>query len=63
MITFQWIYKKLERFYASNIKPVYKNNGDSAEPQNYRPGTLLCCLGKLFTAIANESLNKYADKG
>lgn len=42
---------------------MYKNKGESAEPQNHRPGTLLCCLGKLFTAIANESLNKYADKG
>ena len=28
-------------------------------PENYRPITLLSCLGKLFTAVLNERLNKF----
>lgn len=51
----QWI--------CGNIIPVYKNKGDNTwGPKNYRPITLLSCLGKLFTAIINETLNNYADR-
>ena len=32
------------------IRPIYKNVGID-NPENYRPITLLSCLGKLFTAI------------
>ena len=53
VIPTQWI--------CGNIVPIYKNKGDSTDPQNYRPITLLSCLGKLFTAIINERLNKYSD--
>ena len=53
VIPTQWI--------CGNIVPIYKNNGDSTDPNNYRPITLLSCLGKLFTAIINERLNKYSD--
>ena len=44
------------------IKPVYKNKGSPADPSNYRPITLLSCVGKLFTAIINIRLQKYADE-
>jgi hypothetical protein len=43
------------------IIPIYKNKGDPKEPSNYRPITLLSCLGKLFTAILNNRLQKFAD--
>jgi hypothetical protein len=33
------------------IKPIYKNKGDIYEPKNYRPITIVSCLGKLFTSI------------
>ena len=33
------------------IKPIYKNKGDVKDPMNYRPITIVSCLGKLFTAI------------
>ena len=41
------------------IKPIYKNKGDTLNPENYRPITLLSCLGKLFTAVLNERLNVF----
>jgi hypothetical protein len=40
------------------IKPNYKNKGDKFDPKNYRPITIVSCLGKLFTAILNERLNQ-----
>ena len=42
--------------------PIYKNKGDSLNPENYRPITLLSCLGKLFTAVLNERLSNYLDE-
>ena len=46
---------------CGEIIPIYKNKGDEMDPKKYRPITLLCCLGKLFTSVLNERLNKYAD--
>ena len=43
------------------IKPIYKNKGDQFDPNNYRPITMVSCLGKLFTAILNERLSEFSD--
>ena len=43
------------------IKTIYKK-GDPTLPQNYRPITILSCLGKLFTSVINNRLNEYAEK-
>ena len=45
-----------------DILPIYKNKGSVNLPENYRPITLLSCLGKLFTSILNNRLNKFAEK-
>ncbi len=44
------------------IKPIYKNKGNVHEPQNYRPITILSCLGKLFTSVLNLRLNNFLDE-
>ena len=44
------------------IIPIYKSKGSSDDPDNYRGITLLSCLGKLFTSVVNEHLNKFADR-
>ena len=31
------------------------------DPKNYRPITIVSCLGKLFTAIPNERLNEFSE--
>jgi hypothetical protein len=43
------------------IKPIYKNKGDKFDPKNYRPITIVSCLGKLFTAILNERLTEFSE--
>ena len=43
------------------IIPLYKNKGDSLNVDNYRPITLLSCLGKLFTAVLNNRLNIFLE--
>ena len=43
------------------IRPIYKNKGSQLDPENYRPITILSCLGKLFTAILNNRLTKYLE--
>lgn len=45
-----------------DILPIYKNKGSINLPENYRPITLLSCLGKLFTSILNNRLTKYVEK-
>ncbi|MEW8546030.1 MAG: reverse transcriptase family protein, partial [Candidatus Thiodiazotropha sp.] len=44
------------------IIPIYKHKGDSNVPANYRPITILSCLGKLFTAVLNNRLTKFLDE-
>ena len=43
------------------ILPLYKNKGNREEFDNYRGITILSCLGKLFTAVINARLNKFAN--
>ena len=43
------------------VKPLYKNKGDQTLPENYRPITILSCMGKLFTAILNTRLNNFLE--
>ena len=50
-----------EQWLTGKIRPIYKNKGDPSDPNNYRPITLLSCLGKLFTAVLNERLNTFLE--
>ena len=42
------------------IIPIFKNKGCKENPANYRPITLLSCMGKLFTAIINSRLQIFS---
>ena len=44
-----------------SIKPIYKNKSNPLYPKNFRPITILSCLGKLLTAILNESLRVFSE--
>ena len=44
------------------IKPIYKKKGAKNNPDNYRPITIISCMGKLFTSILNIRLTKYLEK-
>ena len=51
-----------EEWLIGLIKPIYKNEGDPMKPENYRPITLLSCLGKVFTCILNKRVETFADE-
>lgn len=44
------------------IRPIYKNKGDTNDPNNYRGITILSCFGKLFTAILDRRLGSFIEK-
>ena len=48
-----------ESWTIGTIKPIYKNKGSVKDPDNYRPITILSCMGKLFTAVLNNRLTAY----
>ena len=50
-----------DRVKGNNI-PIYKNMGNKTDPMNYRPITLLNCIGKAFTSMINNRLNKYLEE-
>ena len=50
-----------EQWTIGKIKPIYKNKSDSLDPSNYRPITILSCLGKLFTAVLNDRLCSFLE--
>ena len=43
------------------ICQIYKNKGDTANPDNYRGITIFSCYGKLFIAVLNNSLHRYLE--
>ena len=45
-----------------NVIPVYKKKGNQLDPRNYRPITLLNCMGKLFTSIINNRLTVFSEQ-
>ena len=47
---------------VGNIIPFYKNKGDQLDPQNYRPITILSCMGKLFTSVLNFRLSTFLEE-
>jgi hypothetical protein len=47
---------------VGTIKPIYKNKGDTNDPNNYRGITILSCFGKLFTSFLNSRLTSYIEK-
>ena len=46
-----------DEWLKGNIIPIYKQKGAQGDPRNYRPITILSCMGKLFTSILNNRLN------
>ena len=42
--------------------PIFKNKGSKLDPKNYRPITLLSCIGNIFTSILNNRLNEYFEQ-
>ena len=45
-----------------NIIPIYKRKGAQNDPRNYRPITILSCVGKLFTSLLNNRLTMLSDE-
>ena len=50
-----------EAWSVGKIIPIYKQKGDKSDPSNYRPITLLSCMGKLFTSVINNRLQSFAE--
>ena len=50
-----------EALSIGKIIPVYKQKGETSDPSNYKPITLLSCIGKLFTAVINNRLQTYSE--
>jgi hypothetical protein len=44
------------------IKHIYKKKGSPLNQENFRPITILSCLGKIFTAILNEGMSTFLER-
>ena len=44
------------------ISPIYKGKGSNKDRSNFRPISLLSCLGKVFTSILNNRLTTFLDE-
>ena len=44
------------------VTPIFKNKGSRSDPNNYRPITLTCCLGKLLEKIVNNRMTEFFDQ-
>ena len=51
-----------ESWLIGSITSIYKGKGSPSDPGNYRPITILSCLGKLFTAILNTRITKFLEE-
>ena len=51
-----------EAWLIGNVIPIFKDKGSKSDPKNYRPITLLSCIGKIFTSILNDRLNVYFEQ-
>ena len=51
-----------DQWTTGSIHPIYKNKGDRENVKNYRPITILSCLGKLFTSVLNCRLNEFLEE-
>ena len=38
---------------------MHKDKSSKLDPKNYKPITLLSCIGKIFTSILDDRLNEY----
>ena len=47
-----------EQWKLGNVVPVFKK-GDKTDPSNYRPISLLCCMGKVFEKCVFKHLHNY----
>ena len=54
--------KTLDEWPIGMIKPIFKQEGSSDDPDNYRGITILSCFGKLFTSVINNRLVEYFDE-
>ena len=50
-----------ETWLSGAIKPIFKNKGSPLDPKNYRPITILSCLGKIFTAVLNCRIQSFME--
>lgn len=57
----EWLVGIIKPINKNKADPT-KNKGDPTKPENYRPITLLSCLGKLFTSILSTRLEAYANE-
>jgi len=48
-----------ESWLLGQIIPILKNKGSIENPENYRPITILSCLGKLFTTVLNCRMTSF----